>query len=258
MKRWMLIPLAVLMAWPAGLAAQEEGDSPTWWVVFSEKVAPENVMAFEAASTEAHAMIEANAPEGMVYYTHSGPETGYMYAVPMESMADFMTLNEQWMSMVEEIGWEEWEAMADKSDPLVEHRTTNFYVELTDQSYHPEGFMESLPGKPVRHFDWLYPKAGMEQEFNEVLSEWAALYAELGIDQGWTAYQAVSGDDLPMVVLMTPAESAGAYYMMSEEVEERLGERGEELMMKSLAMMRDFSHNEANFRPELSVMPDEM
>ena len=115
-----------------------------------------------------------------------------------------------------------------------------------------------MADKPVRHYDWLYPKPGMESDVNEVLKEWVALYEEHGIDSGWTAYQAVTGEDLPLVVLITPATSASAYYMMSEEVDEVLGEAGQALMMKSMGMLRKFEHNEAMFRPELSLLPDEM
>ncbi len=258
MKRWMLLPLAVLMLMPASLAAQEEESSPTWWAVFREHVPPANVAAFEENSAKMHELIVANAPEEMIYYTHSGPETGFSYAIPMESLADFMNLNEQWMGMINEIGWEKWEEMSAGSDGLVDHTSLNFYVERLDLSYVPEGMMESMDEMPVRHYDWLYPKAGMEDEFNDTMKEWVELYTEQGIETGWTAYQAVSGDNLPMVVLITPATSAGAYYMMSDKVDEMLGEAGQKLMMKSMEMLRKFEHNEAMFRPELSLVPDEM
>lgn len=257
MKRWMLFPLAILMLIPASLVAQDDA-APTWWAVIAEHVEPADVMAFEAAAAEGFEMIEANAPEGMVYYTLSGPETGFMYAIPMTGMADFMSLNEQWMGMINEIGWEKWEDMSAESDAMVENRSMNFYVEMPGQSYHPPGFEDSLGDKPVRHYDWLYPKPGMEDEFNEVMKEWVALYEEMGFEQGWTAYQAITGEDLPLVVLITPAKSAGAYYMMSEEIDGKLGEEGQKLMAKSLALMRNFEHNEATFRPELSLMPDDM
>ena len=204
MKRWMLLPLAVLMFLPANLAAQEDA-APTWWAVFNEQVAPANVAAFEANSAAMHELIVANAPADMVYYTLSGPEIGYTYAIPMASMADFMKMNEQWMGMVNQIGWEKWQEM--QASDLVEHSSMNFYVEMPDQSYHPEGFVESLPDKPFRRYDWLYPKSGMEADFNEMLTEWVALYSELGLEGGWTAYQAVTGDNLPLVVLITPATS---------------------------------------------------
>jgi hypothetical protein len=254
MNRWIAVPLAVLTLWPGTARAQEQA-SPTWWAVFTEWVAPDNVMAFEEASAEMHEAIVANAPEGMAYYTLSGPETGYMYAIPMESMTDFMTLNEQWMGMVEKVGWDKWDEMSAKADPLVEKRAMNFFVEMPDGSYHPDGFEEAMADRPARHFDYLYPKPGMEAEFNDVMKEWVALYEKNGLDAGWTAYQAVSGEDLPLVVLITPATSAGAYYMMSEDADERLGQEGQELMMKSLGLMRDFEHSDAEFRPELSVLP---
>ncbi|MCK5447643.1 MAG: hypothetical protein KAJ43_05835, partial [Gemmatimonadetes bacterium] len=111
MKRWMLFPLAVLILWPASLAAQEEEYSPTWWAVFTEQVAPSNVAAFEEASAAMHEVIVANAPEGMFYYTLSGPETGYMYAIPMESYEQFMEIGQQWEGMVEQIGRDKWMEM---------------------------------------------------------------------------------------------------------------------------------------------------
>ena len=104
MKRWFWLPLAVLMLWPAAAVAQEEEYSPTWWAVFTEQVAPSNVAAFEEASAAMYEVIKANAPEGMVYYTLSGPETGYMYAIPMDSYEQFMEIGQKWEGMVEQIG----------------------------------------------------------------------------------------------------------------------------------------------------------
>lgn len=255
MKRWMLLPLAVLMLMPASLAAQEEA-APTWWAVFTEQVAPANMMAFEENSAAMFELIKANAPEEMVYYTHSGPEIGYMYAIPMAGMSDFMTMNEQWMGMVNQIGWETWEEMS--ADHLVDHRSMNFYVEMPDQSYHPEGFVESLPDKPFRRFDWMFPKAGMEDEFNEVLKEWVAFYAEHGLEAGWTAYQAVTGEDLPLVVLITPAASASVFHALAEEEEAVVWEVGSELWTKTMEMLRGYESDDASFRPELSLVPDTM
>jgi len=255
MRRWMLLPLAVLMLMPASLAAQEDA-APTWWAVFTEQVAPANVAAFEENSAAMHEVVVANAPAELEYHTLFSPETGYSYAIPMASMADFMKMNEMWMGMVNKVGWDKWQAM--QASDLVDHSSMNFYVEIPAGSYHPEGYQESMADKPVRHYDWLYPKPGMEDKVNEVLKEWVALYARHGLDSGWTAYQAVSGDDLPLVVLITPATSAGAYYTMSDEVDEILGDEGQALMMKSLGMLRKFEHNEAMYRPDLSVVPDTM
>ena len=262
MKRWMLFPLAVLILWPVSLAAQEaaqEGEySPTWWVVFTEQVAPSNVAAFEKASAAMHEVIEANAPEDMVFYTLSGPETGFVYAIPMESMGDFMKLNEQWMGMINRIGMETWDAMTAKSDALVDYTTTNFYVERQDLSYWPEAMAASADDMMMRHYDWLYPKPGMQDEFVEVLKEWVALYQEHDLDTGWTTFQAVSGDELPLFVLSTPAENLAEFAAMGDAIDELLGEAGEELMQKSMAMLRKYEHNNAWLRPELSLMPDEM
>jgi len=261
MKRWMLLPLAVLILWPASLAAQEtaqeEESSPTWWVVFTDQVAPSNVAAFEEASTAMQELIEANAPKGMVYYTFSGPETGFIYAIPMEGMSDFTKLNELWMGMINEIGMETWDAMTAKSDALVDYNTTQFFVERPDLSYVSEAMTASADDTMMRHRDLLYPKPGMEDEFVEVMKEWVALYEEHNLDMGWRAAQAVSGDELPLFVLVTPAKNMAEYAATGDAIDELLGETGAELMQKSMAMLRKFEHNNAWFRPELSLMPEQ-
>lgn len=255
MKRWFLFPLAVLMFWPATATAQEEA-APQWWAVFTEDVAPENVAAFEENAAAAFELIKAHAPEGMVYYTLSGPETGYSYAVPLSGgLESFAELNEQWMGMINEIGWETWKEMSGQG--LVESSKMNFYVSRPDLTYMPEALEASMGEMPVRHYDWLYPIAGTEEEFEATMKEWVAMYAENNLETGWMAYQAVTGDNLPMYVLLTPAASTGDYYLMSDKVDEMLGEAGQALMMKSWAMLRDFEHNDAHLRPDLSMLPAE-
>lgn len=254
MKRWFWLPLGVLMLWPATAVAQEEGYSPQWWVVFTEDVAPENVAAFEENAAAAYEVIKAHAPEGMVYYTLSGPEVGFSYAVPMEGgLEGFATLNEQWMGMIDEIGWEEWKEMG--AEHLIDHSSANFYVERPDLSYMPEALAASMDEMPVRHYDWLYPKPGMDEEFVAAMKEWVAMYEEHGTETGWLAYQAVTGDDLPLYVLITPAASMADYHVTGQKVQEMLGEAGEKLMWKSMALLRDYEATEAQFRPELSLLP---
>jgi hypothetical protein len=115
-----------------------------------------------------------------------------------------------------------------------------------------------MADKPFRRFDWLYPKSGMEEEFNEVLVEWVDFYAEHGLEAGWTAYQAVTGDDLPLVVLITPAASGSAFHMLAEEEEAVVWEAGSELWAKTMEMLRGYEAHDATFRPELSLVPDTM
>jgi hypothetical protein len=90
------------------------------------------------------------------------------------------------------------------------------------------------------------------------MKEWVAFYAEHGLEAGWTAYQAVTGEDLPLVVLITPAESASAFHALAEQEEAVVYESGMEMWKKSMDMLRGYESTDATFRPDLSLVPEEM
>lgn len=256
MKKWTLFPLALLMLWPANIAAQEAESGPTWWAVFSDQVATSNIAEYEAVAAEFRAMVDGHTPDGLVYFTLSGPEDGYMYAVPMANMAEFTVIGAKWEAMVDDIGRETFDAVDAKSSALVSHRTMNFYVERRDLSYFPDALEAASADMAMRHFDWLYVQPGKESEFEALMKEWVELYEEHGIETGWVAHQAVTGNDLPMFVLITPADGMAAWATESEAVDALLGDSDDDLLQRTLALMRAYKPTNATFRPELSVLPE--
>lgn len=258
MKRWMSLPLTVLMLWPATAAAQEDEEGPRWWAVFSEHVQPAMVDQFEAVSAENMEVIRANAPEDMVYYTLSGPQTGYMYAVPMDSYEQFMEIGEKWEAMVEKVGREKWAEMDAKGSEGVTSREMNLYIERADLSYVPESPRLTMEEAPMRHYDYIYVVPGKEAEMTAVLKEWVELYKSHDADSGWMVYQAFSGEDLPMMVISTVAKSRADYEEDGNRLDELMGDADDALWAKTRVLMRKFDHTDAWMRPELSLVPEGM
>ena len=259
MKSWMSLPLVLLMLWPIPAAAQEEEtEGPTWWAVFSEHVQPSMIDQFEASSAEFMEVIRANAPEDMTYYTLSGPQTGYMYAIPMDSYEQFMEIGEKWESMVEKIGRDKWAEMEAKGSAGVTHRELAFYVERADLSYWPETPRLTMDEATMRHYDYVYPIPGKEQELEAVMGEWIELYKSHGANSGWTVYQAFSGEDLPMYVIGTLATSRADYEEDGNRLDEMMGDADDALWEKTRNLMRKFDHTDAWVRPDLSLVPDDM
>ena len=186
MKRWMLFPLAVLMLWPANLAAQEEA-SPTWWALFTEQVAPADIAAFEEATAAMYEVIKANAPEDMVYYTLSGPETGFMYAIPMESYEQFMQIGDKWEGMVNQVGREKWMEMDAAGSQYVTSRSMNLYIERMDLSYVPESPRLTADEAPMRHYDYMSTRFRARSRKSRPCSGSGSSYTSRGtpIRAGW-------------------------------------------------------------------------
>lgn len=259
MKKSLVLLLAAALAWPTALAAQEQEkeEGPTWWAVFTEQVTPAMADQYEAVSQEMMPLIRANAGEDMEYYTLSGPEVGYMYAIPMASMAQFMELNANWNAMIDKIGRDTWDEMAARSDAAVTHRTGAFYVERSDLSYEPESPRLTFEESKIRHYDWIYPIPGKEKELMANLKSWVELYRSNGVTTGFTTYQAVTGENLPAFVVATRAASPADYLADGERIDEQLGDADDALWEETKSLMREFKHNNASVRPELSLMPEE-
>ena len=179
-----------------------------------------------------------------------------MYAVPLANLAEFTEMGVKWEAMVEDIGRETYDEVDARSSALVSHRTLNLYVERRDLSYDPDGLDAVSDDMPMRHFDWLYVEPGKESEFEAIMKAWVDLYEEHGIETGWVAQQAVTGNDLPMYVLITPAAGMAAWATENEAIDAALGDADDELIQRSLALMRAYKPTNATFRPELSVMPE--
>jgi len=261
MKRWMSLPLVLLMLWPAAAMAQEEGEAaegPTWWAVFSEHVQPSMIDEFEANSEEMIGLIRANAPADLTYYTLSGPETGYMYAVPMDSYEQFMEIGEKWEAMVQKIGPEKWAEMDAKSSAGVTSRELALYVQRADLSYWPENPRLTMDDAPMRHYDYAYAIPGKERELEGVLREWVDLYKSHDANSGWTVYQAFSGEDLPLYVIGTIAKNRADYEEDGNRLDELMGDADDALWVKTRNLMRKFDHTDAWMRPELSLVPESM
>ncbi|MFQ5747812.1 MAG: hypothetical protein ACE5HF_11435 [Gemmatimonadota bacterium] len=258
MKKRHLLPLAALLLFPLGAVAQEaQEEAPTWWAVFTDHVPPSGVAKYEEAGAALAEMIKANATPDLTYYTLSGSETGYLYAIPMTGLAQFMELNASWEAMMERAGREDFMTAMNSANAVVDHSSLTFYVQRNDLSYAPESPRLTDEESKIRHYDWIYAFPGKEAAMEEIFHAWIDLYQSNGVDSGWTVYQAVSGDDLPMYVVSTPAASVADYFANGDRIDEALGDADDALWMKTLAVTRSFHHNNANFRPELSLVPDE-
>jgi hypothetical protein len=88
------------------------------------------------------------------------------------------------------------------------------------------------------------------------MKEWVDLYQEHGIESGWVANQAVTGNDLPMWVLLTPADGMAAWATENEAIDAALGDANDELLQRTLSLMRAYKPSNSTFRPELSVLPE--
>ena len=128
----------------------------------------------------------------------------------------------------------------------------NFLMTLrNDLSYKPAYGLSSDEGLNFRHVDYLNLIPGKEDEAEELLKEYKALYGSKNIEEGYRVYFGGLGTDMPLVIFVQPAKGRTDWSTLSDRQDEQLGEEGSKLLDKFMAITQKFEHKNGVMRPDL-------
>jgi hypothetical protein len=191
-------------------------------------------------------------PEKIHFKTISGPEIGYIYVTPIENFAGLDTMHANWREAVNILGKDKFEAMIAPAEEAIEKVHVFQSIHRKDLSYMPDNPRLKPEEVEYIHYGFYYAIPGKEKEFEAIATEFAELYKKNGIDTGWNIYQAITGSDLPMMVVAQGAKSEVDYYTNRARIKEVLGEEAKKIGEKVGATVRKMEHKDGYLRPELS------
>ncbi len=254
MKRFVTIAgLGLAALAHAGVAAaQEAWTPPPMMFVYTDHVAPANTMAYEAASKDLIKKVRATAPGAKLrWLAASGMGSWYVYAFPMQTLADMAKIDAQWMAAVEAAGGP---GIMTASAALVDHSAALIAAYRPDMSYTPANPRTAETEGQYRRYDYWYAIPGKAQDLEAVAREFVALYKANNIDSGWRVYQAVTGAELPLYVVVNSGMSPAEYDANGEKIDAMLGDKDDALFQKAFAFTRKHETLEGSTRPDLAAM----
>jgi hypothetical protein len=257
MKKQLALGLATTLCALGGsaFAGEEQGaEKPQMYCIYKEVVKPGMAEQYEAALKFMISEFKAYQvdPEKVHWNAVSGPEIGYVYAMPLENFAGMDQMQANWMEVVETIGEEK---MTELTAPVAEamERLEIFHVmQRSELSYMPENPRLKPEEIEYIHYGFYYAILGKEKELEAIAKEFAELYKSKGIDTGWQLFQSITGTDLPVFVVAQGAKSAADYYSNRERLRELLGEEAKKIGKKVGATVRKMEYKEGYPRPDLS------
>lgn len=253
----LLLLAALLFVLPVLPAlAQDEAYDTQLLLIHEDYVYPDKMMAYEKVSKAlANAFAEHNIPTG--YMAASTEDLRYVYITPVENYGGIDGLNATWEMLAEKMGEDTFKKMMSGFEGTYpEHR--DYLLRLrNDLSYNPAHAMEPDTDKHFRHWITLYVKPGMEEEMQDVMKEWKAMYKKHTFDTGYRVYQGEIGSDTPMMMISMGAKDAADFYTASAMRQEKMGQDGYQLWLKGLSMLRDVDVANGRMRPDLGYQPAE-
>ena len=257
MKKLLVFGLAACVtAFGAVVFAGEEneGPKPQMFVIYKDVVHPSKTTEYEAAIK--HMISEFTAynidPEKMGWRAVSGPEMGYVYLMPIENFAGIDRMHEDWEAAMAVIGAEKIEAMMTAVTETMEHVEVFHVQHRADLSYMPEE--PTLKPEDVKYvqYGFYYVMPGKKKVMEEVAKQFAELYKANNVETGWSIYESLTGNDLPLFVVAHPARSQAEFYQQREALRAAFGDDSKKLSEKVMQAVRRVELKDGWTRGDLS------
>ncbi len=129
----------------------------------------------------------------------------------------------------------------------------NFLMTLRiDLSYKPNYGLNPDDSLNFRHIDYLHIIPGKEGVAEELLMDEKVLYETKNIEEGYRVYMGGIGTDMPLITFVQPAKGRVDWAMLSDRQNNQLGDEGDKLWNKLMAITQSFEHKNGMMRPDLS------
>lgn len=244
----ILFPLAVFAADPPKMQL---------FIVHEETAVPSMVAQYEGVTKDlikSFTEKKMTSPSFMVN-TYMTSDFHYLYITPIANWAQMDTISKDWMSAPEMVGKEKWAEMMKRGNAAMVSYDDTIAARRDDLSYVPENPRVKMEDEPFARVDYYYLKPGTEQEAEQIAKDYAKLFREKKIADGFTIYMAMSGHDLPLLVAVIPAKSPADFAATDEKTAAALGDALKALQGRALSITRRIEHKDSWYRPDMSYMP---
>ncbi len=231
------------------LPAQDELPDREMFMVHEDVVFPYMQDKYEKAAKDFVDMFKEANVEGSSrafqteYFTYST-----LFPVKdFEGLAKYMEMRG---GLVDKIGEEKMNNVMSQFDGCyASHR--NYLITLrNDLSYKPLYGLSADEGLDFRHFDYINVIPGKEDEMNEILKDYKALYEAKNIEEGYRVYFGGIGTDMPYIIFVQPAKGRVDWATLSDRQDEQLGDEGGKLLKRMMAITQKFEHKDGMMRPD--------
>ena len=236
--------------------AQAEPMKPRMWWVHEEHVKPSMLAQYEAASRDFRQMVSDNraAMPTFGYTAFAGADFVYTYLAPIGNLAGGDTIRAEFDALGRAAGARMGEVMG-RNGAATESFDDWIILERPDLSYVPATPRLKPEEMGWANADFYYILPGREMEIPALSTEFQALWKAKGIQNGWTYYEAISGEGLPLIVIRSDAKDAADWAAADAKDLATVGAEGQALFAKAMAMTRKFERRSGTLRRDLSLMP---
>lgn len=255
MRRLILICVAALSVSVPLIAADVAAPAkPQLFLIHEELARPSMLREYESATTDLlGALTEKKAdPKVFGMNLYMTPEFHYIYVVPMSNWATLDAFWPAFQAMGESLGKEKWASLMRRGNSAMESYNELVVMQRPDLSYQPENPRLKPEEQRFVHWAFYYLDAARADEAEQIAKDYASLFRSKNAGDGFVAYMAMSGPELPLLIIAVPAKSAADYYANDEKLMKSLATEIQPLAARAMAITRRYRTMDGYYRPDLS------
>lgn len=255
MKR-VYVPLCLLFLAVSGQAQMAPAPpAPQLFLIHEEIAKPSMVMQYEGITRELlSTLAEKKAdPKVMTMNLFTTTDFHYVYVVPIANFGGIDAINQQFANVAQATGKDRWQDLMNRGNSTMSSYNEYVVMRRPDLSYVPAE--PRLKASEVRFSHWAFyyldaskPMDAIEQ----VAKDYASLFRSKNVPDPFTIYMAMSGNELPLLIVSVPGRNAADFYAEQERVGAMLGADVRPLEARAMANTRKYEVKDATYRPELS------
>ncbi len=252
MKSKLLISLVVLCLGLGLSTVTAQTPSDGQFVrVLQVHVKPGMTAQYEAARKDLIAHLAANR-FSYPFSVSRGEDLVYRSITPLESWADLDKRSAEQAKILSSLD----SSIRSRLDETIDHLTHWTFRTRPDLAYTPENSRLSTEEVGLHHYAFLYLRRGTGNEVDEAFKNLRDLLKKHGPGDGLVVAQAVTGPDLPMLLVRISAKDAADYYAQSERTQNAAGEEFQRLLAQLRRTYRRLEQSNNTIVPGLSYQPE--
>ncbi|MFQ5651747.1 MAG: hypothetical protein ACE5IY_17555 [bacterium] len=245
----------LMFMWSVGAVGQEDESNSRLFVIHEDVVMPARVAEYEQAIKTVLVKLNELKMTSLRHVVTVSEDFHYAYIAEIDNMAALD--NDPWDELEKKMGKEAWDEMWKGYDNTYAMHH-DFLARLRPNlSYDPKNASMGSEEMTFRHWDYYYVDPDEGDTAREIAKEWKALYESKGVPTGYRLYTGGLGTEVPLYVVVQWASNAAEYEAQNAKALEMLGEEGQALMQRTLAISRRVESKNGWLRPDLSYMPPE-
>jgi hypothetical protein len=178
-------------------------------------------------------------------------DLSYGFIVPIQDFSDIGKVPQGFAALASKMG-DKFGALMQRASSTVRSYNEFLIQERPDLSYKPAKPRLKESEQTAFRVDTYYVQPGKEAEAEKISREWAQALTRIGFGDGFTVYQGLSGNDLPIFAVVIPGKSAADIAEHSAALDKALGAAAQDLQARTMAIVRHFDSQYGVLRPDLS------